>query len=174
MDWSQTFEAIGKLVSGAAAVGGGWWAFVKWRKRDELFPRVEFEVTARFIGIQDGKMVTEIVATLENKGVVPLKIKHFSFKLRGLAAGDSLTKGGEKIRGQLDFQRLLDEGLLVPEKWEYTFVYPGVKTEYNFVTAIPETTTFVRVQADFEYLRNGESHHAARILKMEPLRNILR
>lgn len=165
MDWPQTFELIGKIATGLAALTGTWWAFVKWRRQDELFPRINFEVSANFVGLQGDHVVTELVAVLENKGQVPLKIHHFSFKLRGLSNAAAIEKGAAAIRGQLLFPVVLEEGEFVPTSWDYSFVYPGVKTEYNFVTAIPRTIAFVRMQGDFEYTgRRDSSHHAAKIL----------
>jgi len=165
MDWSQSFELIGKIATGVAALAGAWWAFMKWRKQDELFPRIGFEVSANFVGIHGDHVVTELVAVLENRGQVPLKIRHFSFKLRGLSKSSAVQKGTAAIRGQLLFPVVIEEGDFVPPSWDHSFVYPGVKTEYNFVTAIPRTIAFVRMQGDFEYLgRRGSSHHAAKIM----------
>jgi hypothetical protein len=164
MEWTVLFSTVGKFTSAVLAVAGAWWAFEKWRKRDEHFPRVLFEVTVNFIGIKDEHIICELVATLENKGVVPLKIREFTFILRGLAETDPIARGGENIRNQLIFPRKLDEGRFVPESWTYSFVYPGVKTEYNFVTSIPRNISFVRMQGDFTYLQAGETHHAAKIL----------
>lgn len=166
MEWSQLFEYLGKTVSTLAALGGGWWAIEKWRKRDEHFPRVSFEVYVNFIGEKDGNIVTELVAIVDNKGLVPLKIKDFDFKLRGLKETDSIIFGGESIRGQLLFPHILAEGVFVPKNWKYSFIYPGIKTEYNFVTAIPKDVQYLRMQGDFKYLRIGTSHHAAKIQKV--------
>lgn len=165
MDSSQLFEFLGKSVSALAAVAGAWWAFEKWRKRDEHFPRVFFEVMVNFIGSKDGQLIVELVATLENKGVVPLKIKNFTFKLLGLKAADPLVRGGEEVRGQLRFPHMLEQGVFVPQDWEYSFVYPGVKTEYSFVASIPSDVEYVRMQGDFEYF-SGETHHAAKVLQV--------
>lgn len=165
MDWSHIFELIGKVATGAAAFAGSWWALIKWRKQDALFPRINFEVSANFVGIQGDHIVMELVAVLENKGEVPLKIRRFSFKLRGLSKSAAIERGSAAIRGQLLFPVVLDEGDFVPPSWDHSFVYPGVRTEYNFVTAIPRTIAFVRMQGDFEYLgRRDNSHHAAKIL----------
>jgi hypothetical protein len=168
MSLSQLFEFIGKAATGIAAVVAGYWGFVRWRRQDELFPRVNFEVSACFLGVQGDHVVTELVAVLENKGDVPLKIHNFTFKLLGLARSASAEKGPARIRGQLLFPTVLDEGEFVPRSWEYSFVYPGVKTEYNFVTVIPRDIAFVRMQGDFEYLeRKGASHHAAKVLMVD-------
>ena len=166
MDASTLFELIGKGVTAAGAIAGGWWAFEKWRRRDQHFPRMFFEVTANFPGMQNGQWVVEVVALLENKGVVPLEIKSFGFELRGLLITSALERGDDSIRGQLLFPAVLAKGPFVPASWSYSFVYPGVKTGYNFVTAIPADVSFVRVQADFEYVSPGRSHHAAKVLKV--------
>lgn len=163
---SPFLETWGKLSSVIVALIGGWWAIEKWRKRDEHFPRINFEVTANFLGIQDGQMVVEVVAILENKGVVPLKIKDFTFKMRGISSEDPLKKGNESVREQLLFTRELAKGPFIPEKWIYSFVYPQVKTNYNYVTSIPMNISFIRVQADFAYILKGETHHAATICKV--------
>ena len=52
------------------------------------------------------KVVTEIVAILENKGILPLKIKHFGFKVLTLKDDDASALGDEKIRKQLLFPTL--------------------------------------------------------------------
>jgi len=166
MDWSQLFELLGKAVAAVAAVVGAWWSLEKWRRRDEHFPRVYFEVSVNFLGSKNEYLLVELIATLENKGLVPLKIRNFSFKLLGLKATDPLARGGKEIRGQLRFPHLLEEGAFVPPDWEYSFVYPGVKTEYNYIAFIPQDVSYVRMQGDFEYLRTGATHHAAKVLKV--------
>jgi len=166
VDTSVFFESLGKALTAVGAIAGGWWAFEKWRRRDEHFPRMFFEVSANFLGMQDGQWIIEVVALLENKGVVPLKIKSFGFLLRGLRSTSRVERGDESIRGQVLFPDVLAEGPFIPSSWAYSFVYPGVKTEYNFVTTIPADVSFIRVQADFEYVSPGRSHHAAKILKV--------
>lgn len=166
MEWTKFFEVFGKVISFIAAFAGGLWAFEKWRKRDEHFPRVYFEVGVNFIGNKDGQVVVELLATLENKGVVPLKIRQFTFKLLGIKDEDHIVRGGKEIREQLQFKHILEEGHFIPPAWHYSFVYPGVKTEYNFVTFIPSDVSFIRIQGDFEYLRGGATHHAAKALKV--------
>ena len=166
MEWSPLVEFISRTVTVLLAIVGAWWAVEKWRKRDEHFPRVYFEVSVNFLGRQDGQVLVELVATLENKGLVPLEIDNLTFTLRGLKATDALTPGGPEIRGQIQFPRLLQEGTFFSSRWDATFVHPGVKTDYNFVASIPDDVTHVRMQGDFEYSVSGKSHHAAKVLKV--------
>jgi hypothetical protein len=159
-----TVIEFGTLLTTVAAVVAAFWAFRKWRARDELFPRVEFNVAVNFIGAKDGSVVCELVAVLENKGVTPIRIRHLRFLLRGLERQDKLEHGGPEIRGQLNFTRRLIEGDFVPDHWDYTFVYPGARTRYSYAATIPIQTQFVRMQGDFEYVSPNETHHAAKVL----------
>ena len=164
---TEFFEFVGRAATLIATIAAGWWAIVSWRKRNELFPRVYFEVSANFVGWHQGVVVAEVVAVLENKGIVPLKIKHFGFKVRALMQSDAPIAGGEDVRNQLLFPHVVAEGLFVPGSWGYSFVFPGVKTEYSYVTTIPAEAAYLRVQGDFEYLDHaGESHHAAKVLRV--------
>lgn len=155
-----------KIIAFAALIIGAWWGIVKYLKREEHFPRVGFEVSANFIGNQDGKVLIEVLAQLENKGVVPLKINDLKFKVRCLYENDEIERGDDSIRGQIKIPHLLLEGAWVPEHWNYTFIYPGVKTEYNYIAALPLNVSFVRVEGSFSYDRKGNSHHAAKLQKM--------
>lgn len=170
MDWAPVFELLGKCISTVAAIGGGWWAIEKWRRREEHFPRIYFEVSANFLGLKDDHIVTELIATLENKGVVPLKIKSFTFQLRGLKISDPIEQGGPECRGQLLFAHVLGEGRFISESWAYSFIYPGLQTEYNYVIAIPADVSHIRMAGNFEYLMNGETHHAAKVLSVPAFR----
>jgi hypothetical protein len=168
MSTKDFVDIIQKGLAALAVLGGGWWFAIKYRRRDEHFPRIGFEVSANFLGIQNGQVITELVARLENTGVVPLKVRTFTFKLRALFEDDEIKKGNEQIRRQIIFPHVLEEGSFVPASWEYTFVHPGVRTEYNFVCAIPAKTSFVRVESSFLYVPSGDSHHAAKVLRVSP------
>ena len=155
---------LGKLLTTLAAIAAAVWAFQKWRARDELFPRVFFEVSINFVGKQDDDVVCELIAIVENKGIVPLKLRNMNFLVRGILASDRLEMGGEEIRYQLNFEHKILQGSFIPADWNYTFIYPGVRTEYNFVAMIPKEARFVRMQGDFEYEEPSRSHHAAKVL----------
>lgn len=155
-----------KIISFGVLLFGIIWGIVKFLKRDEHFPRILFEVSANFVGVQDNQNVFEVLASLENKGVVPIKIRDLNFKVRGLFQQDQLEKGDAAIRGQIKIPHLLIEGSWIPEHWDSTFVYPEVKTEYNYIAAIPSDVSFVRVEGSFSYDRKGTTHRAAKLFKV--------
>jgi len=166
------FDIGSKVIAFGALVTGAWWGIVKYLKRDEHFPRVGFEVSANFVGSQDGKVLLEVLAYLDNKGVVPLKIKDLNFKIRGLREDDPINEGDNSIRGQIRIPHILCKGAWIPEHWNYTFIYPGVKTEYSYVAALPLDISFVRVEGSFSYDREGNSHHAAKLQKVPKKPNV--
>jgi len=124
-------------------------------------------VDVRFAGVHQSMMVTEVVAIIENKGVVPLRLSDFSCKVRSLDREDAIDETSSKIRKQVKFPHTLREASLVTKDMLHTFVYPGVRTEYSYILAIPPRVSFVRVQADFVYDKEKElSHHAARAFRV--------
>lgn len=159
-------DVAAKLIAFVTLVLGAVWGALKFWRRDEHFPRVAFEVTARFVGTQAERTLVEVLASLENHGVVPVRIRDLRFKLRGVRASDVLEPGDDSIRGQTRIPHLLQEGSFVPAHWDHTFVYPGVKTEYNYITTLDPDVTFVRVEGSFSYEREQTSHHAAKLLEV--------
>lgn len=166
MEISLVFEYVGKIVSLIAALSGFYWAFEKWLRREEHFPRINLDIDATVIDQNNDKIIFNIVATLENKGVVPLKISKFICELRGIKATDPLELGGENIRYQLNFSNLIAEGPFFPPEWEYSFVYPGVKTNYSYITIVPSEYKYLLLKGRFHYSRNNESHHAGKVIKI--------
>ena len=156
-----------KLIALAALVAGAVWGIVKFARRDEHFPRIAFEVTTQFVGEHQKQILIEVLAILENKRVVPIRIADLAFKLRGVRADDALERGDDSIRGQTRIPHLLREGTFIPAHWEYTFIYPGVRTEYNYITMLDADVLFVRVEGSFSYDRGAESHRAAKLLRVE-------
>jgi hypothetical protein len=159
-------DTVSKIISFGVLLVGVVWGILKFIKRDEHFPHVFFEVSANFVGVQDNQNLFEVLAFLENKGVVPIKIRDLNFKVRGLFQQEQLEKGDVSIRGQIKIPHLLVEESWIPEQWDSTFVYPGVKTEYNYIAAIPLDVSFVRVEGSFSYDRKGATHHAAKLIKV--------
>jgi hypothetical protein len=163
----QVVSLLGSISSLLIAAAGGIWALYKWRRSDELFPRIYFEVSCNFLGPHQTETVTEVIATIENRGLVPLRLYEFSFGMHGLKRSDDVDLSDIKIRNQLKFPHFLRDGTFISKKMEYTFVYPGIKTEYNFVTSVPEEYSFIRVHADFVYDAEKElTHHAAKIFSV--------
>ncbi|MDO6583389.1 hypothetical protein Q4491_18775 [Photobacterium sp. 2_MG-2023] len=169
MDISQFFEYVGKAVSLSAALFGLYCVVLKWRKREEHFPRINFGIDAEVIDTVDGMVILNVVASLENKGVVPLKIKEFICELRGISHEDKIELGGGSIRHQLNFKNDLGSGAFFPLNWDFSFVYPSVTTQYTYITIIPADTKYLLVKGRFHYMSKNESHHAGKVINVSRL-----
>ncbi|GKW30366.1 hypothetical protein AB6D34_11810 [Pectobacterium brasiliense] len=162
----EIYEVVTGLITIAASFFGFYCVVDKWIKRKEHFPRVNFDITVEIIDFCDDKIILNIIASIDNKGYVPLKIKDFKCELLGVMNDSPLELGGQKIRNQLNFPNKIGDGSFIPLNWNYSFVYPCVKTDYLHVTFIPKNTKYLLVKSSFYYLETNESHHAGKVLKI--------
>lgn len=160
------------IITITASFFGIYCAIDKWIKRKEHFPRVNFDITIQIIDFHDDKIILNVIASVDNKGYVPLKIKNFKCELLGIMSDSSLELGDEKIRNQLNFPNKIGDGSFIPLDWNYSFVYPCVKTDYLYVTFIPKNTKYLLVKGSFYYLETNESHHAGKVMKI-PIDNMV-
>ena len=144
----------------------GLYTFIKWWKREEHFPRINFEINVNVIDEKDGFFILHITSILENKGVVPLKINNFGCEVRGISKDDKLKLGGEEIRNQLNFPHVFARGRFFPKDWDESFVYPSVKATYGFITIIPHDTSYILVKGKFGYPNRAGNHHAEKVVKI--------
>jgi len=63
-------DTVSKVISFAVLMVGIWWGVIKFLKRDEHFPRIVFEVSANFVGVQDDQVLLDVLAYIENRGAV--------------------------------------------------------------------------------------------------------
>ncbi|MGK3186188.1 hypothetical protein ACCW92_01115 [Enterobacter soli] len=165
--YSQFYVIISGLVTFSASSFGLYCAFEKWIKRKEHFPRINFDINVEIIDFIDNCVIINVISILENKGVVPLMIKDFTCELRGILDGGELRLGDDKIRKQLNFNEKVGGGDFIPRYWDYSFVFPGVKTEYTFVTIVPDNVRYLLAKGVFTYLPNDETHHAGKVVNLK-------
>jgi hypothetical protein len=169
--WLDLISGIVALVAGLIA---GFWAYTKFVLERGLLPPVQFDIECEPRGLQGEKMVLEVLLHLKNLGSSTLVATNIRVDMRYLDATDepSLFENPEKSTfGRLRFPRSLQRDLLggseniaagdqtkksnhldgIPILRYDTFVQPGVDQTYTFVTAVPKSTTFVRVFSSFEY-----------------------
>jgi hypothetical protein len=174
----QTLQPWLNLISGTVAIIAGlvaaFWAYTKFVLERGLLPPVQFNVECESVGLQGEKTVLEILLNLKNLGTATLVATNIRVDVRYLDVADapSLFENSEKATfGRLRFPRSLQQDLLgssegfatddqnkkpnalhgIPILRYDTFVQPGVDQTYTFVTAVPKSTTFVRIFASFEY-----------------------
>jgi hypothetical protein len=163
LEWVQTVNAAAAFI---ALCIGGTWAYIKIRKRREHFPRVEFTVDVSFAGLQKGQWVIEVLAFVDNKGLVRHLIREFAFDLRYISHDDALEEGGESIGHQIRIPHLVKKGTWVPETWAASFIEPGLATRYSYIAAIPRDASFVLLHGKFSYEGGKYFHTADRLIKV--------
>jgi hypothetical protein len=157
----QIFQAAVTLLAGAAA---GVWAIIKARKRREHAPRLEFTVDVNFVGIHSDSWLVELVALVQNKGLVRHLIREFSFDLRVLHQDDPVRFGADKINYQTEIPHLLKDGSWVPKSWQGTFIEPSLQTRYSCVAHLPISVRFVLLHGKFDYDGVTGFHTADRLV----------
>ena len=155
-----------KSLSALLAVLGGLWAIYKFYIRDEHFPRIQFDVEINFIGKEKDQHIIEIIAYLENKGVVPIKLTELEFSLRGLKHGEELVEGNENINKQLFLPHKVKEAPWLSDTWNYTFVYPSVRTRYTHVAMVSDVYSFLLVRGLFIYESDEDFHTSAKLVQV--------
>ena len=154
------------LVTIGAIIVGAYFAYVKWVRRAEHNPRLEFSVDISFVGVHQDMWLVELLAHVENKGLVRHSITEFTFDLRGLDPEDPVKQGDSKINEQVEIPHLIKTGSWLPGNWASTFIEPGMMTRYSYTTSVPTTAAFVLLHGKFSYNRPGAYHTADRLIRV--------
>jgi hypothetical protein len=146
-DWVHVANGIESIIKAAAIVTGGFWVLWKFVLQGEYQRRISFQVDVQFIGKHTDFWLVELIALVENKGLVSHTIRKFDFDLRQLTVKDVIQDGGEEINWQTCSPHKLKEGSWIPRGWKSTFVRPGVTNRYNYITTVPREATYVLLHA---------------------------
>jgi hypothetical protein len=171
------FEAARSVVTiikeGVTTFGvvfGGIWAYRRFGTRREGHPKIEFTLDAKALGVVDDKMLVEVSAILENKGLVRHEISDFTFSLYTLPSKGEIRTDDAKLQGQVRFNKeewnCPDEGpktkrSWISERFGSTFVDPGVTQRYTYIASVPSDTAFVLLRSEFKYPDAVSDFHSA-------------
>jgi hypothetical protein len=109
-DWksiTDIAESVAKIV--AVAIGGVW-VYYRFVRTREDYPKVNFAVGLEFVGVHNYRWLTEVVAEVENRGLVEHEIHNFRFELFYLSNNDDLEQSRTPKRPQTVIPRLITEG----------------------------------------------------------------
>jgi hypothetical protein len=169
-------EIVQGLVTLAATLIGGFWAWSRFVVERGLIPPSQMDLALRTIGCSESAPIVEIAVQLHNKGSSALIVSDLRIRLRYLNDKDEIRIIDEPAKaafGRVNFphayvlnnigteERVANtrirshnsrlgrgEFLLVPHD---TFVQPGVDQLYTFATALPRTSSYVLARASFRY-----------------------
>jgi hypothetical protein len=143
-------QAVNAIVSSLTVIIGGSWAYWKFVIQKEREPRAEFDLSAEFIGHQNGKWVIEVSALLTNKGKVRHLIREPTINIRYITAADSVVESDDPaLFGQVTFPHSIGRR---KASWE-GFLDPGLEFRNSYVAYVPMDATFVLLLCKFEYGR---------------------
>ena len=151
-DFKTLADALQAVVTALGIVIGGIWALRRYVFQKEALPRIEFRVDVRFIGMQEGFWIVELLGLLENKGSVPHRIGDLRFELRVLEAGQAPVEGGPEIQRQVSFAKVLKEGSWTPgDGPQVMAILPGVSLRYSHIAQLPASAAFALLHGRLTY-----------------------
>ena len=143
------------------------WAYFRFRKEDPLYPRIEFDIKCKFWGTQLNSYLTCFIVTANNKGNVEHKFTEIRLRVRGIKFNEPLTEFKE-YPPMVNFPEKIMEGVnIVPTKFGYFFVRPGINQSFNYASQIPSNIRFIIVRATFKYESTNELHTAQRVFEVK-------
>ena len=159
----RVWDVVLSVLQLVAVVVGALWAYFRFRREGPNHPRIEFAVDCKFFGPVHGDSIAAFEIHANNKGHVEHKFTEIRLKVLGIREGEKLADWvGHEPR--LSFPVELIRGVnLVPEKFGYFFVRPGVKQTFTFTTKVPADFRFLVARATFRYEATADLHTAERV-----------
>jgi hypothetical protein len=148
------------LTSIAILVGGGWtfWRFVLQREGNS---KIQFNVDLKVIGVHKDKFIVEVIAMVENKGLVRHYVNDFRFDLLYLSDKQDIVEGDESINKQVLFEKIVSKRYWIPPDWYYSFIDAGVTQNYTYTTFLPIESKYALVFAQFKYPDRKSDFHTS-------------
>jgi hypothetical protein len=103
-------------------------------------------------------LIAELQFIFENQGFVEHRLWNLNVSVHALDAEDTLT--AHKKTGEIEFsRRVLPKTQLVPRRYMYYFVRPGVRQVITHTIKIPSAISLIRVTSSFDYHRDDRYPH---------------
>lgn len=141
--------------------------------------RIQFELSAIFLGPQAGHYIAEVTIILHNKGLVRNVIDNLHLKVLGIKKDAKIEllerKDQQHINDGKDEQMAIDSVAKFPEMFVNMnmlenkgsfFVEPGVVQQFSYVARIPEDIRFIVVRSSFKYHETSK-HSAQKVFELE-------
>jgi hypothetical protein len=158
-------------------VAAAFLAYTKFVIERGIFPPAQMNIQCNVLGLQGNRAVLEVLIFLKNIGGSVLVVNNLNIELRYLIREDKpmfLKIADPKkwhLLGRLNFPHSLkkeaynisvdDPSICSADKdssgqglcmlGHRTFVKPGIEQIYTYITSVPESTSYVRILASFEY-----------------------
>lgn len=168
-DWS---EIIKNILGGTAILGAAIWTVFRFGIFRERYAKIEFNLDCRYIGTTDDNILLELIAVIENKGLVRQNIKEWTFDLLLFMEKDEVDESEHKINYQIKFaNKKINKRPWVPSSWYSTFIDAGTKQVYPYITSVPKGTSFITIYSRFIYPNTKDFHSSQRTFSLKTLMN---
>jgi hypothetical protein len=137
----------GKIAFPAIA---GLWVFYKYYREGFHRPRIEFDIECNVVGSNESDSIVEFVVIANNKGKIRFTFHELQLRVRGINEGESFAYWRDSKRMEFP-EKVLDENI-IPSKYKYYFVEPGINQAISYITKIPKNMRFVVAFAAFKRL----------------------
>lgn len=140
--------------------------------KESPIQKIQFDIDVNFIAIQDNQVLFEVLLILENKGTVRHEIdkNNFTLRIRYLTKKDKINQGDTRCNYETKFPHLHKveckhiKRKVIHKSWKNTFLDPGIKQKYSYVTALPEDTVCFLVKSKFNYSKRKHDFYGAQKL----------
>lgn len=156
-DWKCWIEVLARASEILGLLAAGWWFLYT----TQFKPRIQFDLACEIRSIGPDMYLLEVLFAFENKGFVEHRIYDLSLSVHGIDA-DSIGRISSKPGTRTFARRLFPKTSIVPRKYRWYFVRPGVRQLITHQLVLEKPGPFVEVTAGFTYHRRSEWPHTAR------------
>ncbi len=154
-------QGISSIFSTIAITIGAVWALWKFVLQKERTPRAEFDISAEFLGKQNGKWIIEVSAKLANKGKVRHLMKDANLNIRYLTKNDKVE---ESIQEGHFKQIFFPNSIGKRKAWWDSYIDPSLEFRNSYLASVPEEATYILILCKFNYEK--DVWPAQRVLKV--------
>ena len=161
--FAEPYKSWAQIASNISSVGlilGGLIWFLGSRKYRR---RIQFDLDCHVYELdnESDKMVAEVELIFENKGFIDHHIRDLTVSIHSLSPQAPFEVNDKT--GELDFPDvLLKRTPIVPPKYEFYFIRPGVRQVITHIVPIIGRSSMIRITAGFNYDRHGNYPHTVR------------
>ena len=157
-DIKTVVEILKGAVEGLAIIGAGWWFL----RQSLVQKRVSFDVSCTFVFSESGKIIAEVAFEFENKGFVEHRLYDLSLAVHCLGKQVEPSAQSKHLFSDLFSRTLMPKQEIVPPKYGYYFVRPGVRQAIRHLVLLDDPGSVICVTGGFNYTPDGNFPHTAR------------
>ncbi|MEP6794072.1 MAG: hypothetical protein ABJB16_07080 [Saprospiraceae bacterium] len=154
----MSIDQISALFTILAIFLAGAWTLFRFGISREQYPKLQFDLKLKQLGISRDKHVVELVAVISNKGIARQYIRDFRFNILLFDDNTPFDTSDAQIEKRLKFNKF-NKGSGPDSKGELKWIdtkYPvfvdgGISREFRYVTALDRDVKFVMIYSKFDH-----------------------